>query len=152
MADPIDMADEKHAEANRLYWEDARSVDEVAAALGMSRSALYAAVVPHPAEAACTACGAETVYPNRRHRSHGVVRCTSCGAEEAREGSSALDDDVFNAVLAGKPHTVRGPGGGLGQWKRDLAEVDWSRKGLIGGGAALGLLAGLVVGAAFRRR
>jgi hypothetical protein len=152
MADPIDLADEKRAEANRLYWEDSRPVDEVAAALGMSRSALYAAIVPHPADAACATCGGDAVYPNRRHRSHGVVRCTSCGAEEALEAGNGLDDDVFDSVLAGTPRTVRGPGGGLDEWKRDLAEVDWSRKGLIGGGAALGLLAGLAVGAAFRRR
>jgi hypothetical protein len=143
--DLTEFVDEKRSEANRLYWEDSRSVEELTTALGMSRAALYASVVPRPARVACDACGGECVYPNRSHRASGRVRCDACGvvaaasAEPAHAGEGSEAGDAEN-----------GSEGRVDRWRRDLDAVDGSRKRLIGGGAALGVLAGVAAVAAAR--
>jgi hypothetical protein len=145
MNDPVRLADEKRAEANRLYWEDERSVEALALLLGMSRAAMYACVDPLPAGVVCLDCGADAAYPNRSHRASGRVRCTDCGAE-ATNGEGAAGDEPLAAASAvpadGEPRLER--------WRQDLAAVDGQRKRLIGGGAALGVLAGIAAVAAVR--
>jgi hypothetical protein len=145
MIDPARLADEKRAEANRLYWEDERSVEALALLLGMSRAAMYACVDPLPAGVVCLDCGADAAYPNRSHRASGRVRCTDCGAEAANGDDAARDEPLGAASKVPAADEAR-----LERWRQDLAAVDGQRKRLIGGGAALGVLAGIAAVAAVR--
>ena len=69
-------------EANRLYWDSDRSVNQIADDLGMSKGTLYDVVEPRPAGVACPRCGREMSYPNRTARDRGFLDCPGCGFEE----------------------------------------------------------------------
>ncbi|MDB4949681.1 MAG: hypothetical protein JWM27_2330, partial [Gemmatimonadetes bacterium] len=68
------------ASANRLYWNSADTVDDIAGRLGIGRSALYGAIRPAPAGADCARCGAAMVFANRSARAAGRARCPECGS------------------------------------------------------------------------
>lgn len=69
-------------EVSRLYWETDASIAEITDRLGISRRALYEALVPITAERACSSCGGELVYPNRSARMAGMAECRLCGRKE----------------------------------------------------------------------
>ncbi|MGH7467491.1 MAG: hypothetical protein ACRENP_05840 [Longimicrobiales bacterium] len=73
--------DAQAAEANRLYWNQAASVGEIANQLGISRRALYEVLQPRPAGIACPKCGTDGVFVNRSAQAAGMARCPSCGTE-----------------------------------------------------------------------
>jgi hypothetical protein len=66
--------------ANRMYWESDDSVAHIAARFDLSRRALYHAVRPLAAGAACNECGGELVFENRLGRKSGSAVCPACGA------------------------------------------------------------------------
>lgn len=72
-------------EVSRLYWESDASVSEIADELGLSRRALYEALVPVLAGGSCLECGGELVYVNRSNRAAARAECRVCGREEKME-------------------------------------------------------------------
>jgi hypothetical protein len=73
--------DAQTAEANRLYWNQAASVGEIANQLGISRRALYEVLQPRPAGVECPKCGTDGVFVNRSAQAAGMARCPNCGTE-----------------------------------------------------------------------
>ena len=67
-------------DVNALYWESDESVAGLARRLGISRSALYAAVQPLPLGAPCPECGGALVYTNRSARAAEQAVCSDCSA------------------------------------------------------------------------
>src|SRR5215210_8722474 len=67
--------------ANELYWNSARTVDEIVKELKMSRGALYAAVRPQDAATSCPECGDAMVFTNRSNREAHAATCASCATE-----------------------------------------------------------------------
>ena len=65
-------------DVNELYWETDESVAGLARRLGISRSALYAAVQPLPIGALCPECGGALVYTNRSARAAEQAVCPDC--------------------------------------------------------------------------
>jgi predicted RNA-binding Zn-ribbon protein involved in translation (DUF1610 family) len=65
--------------ANALYWGSDMSVNQIADALDLSKSALYELIRPLAASVSCPSCGAETVHPNRTAKERGLVTCPECG-------------------------------------------------------------------------
>jgi hypothetical protein len=86
-------------EANRLYWETDASVAEIADRLGWSRRALYDAIRPLPADAACDVCGSTLVFVNRSARSAATTTCMTCVARE-EEGAEGDEDTAEDVELA----------------------------------------------------
>ncbi len=99
--------DAQAAEANRLYWNQAASVGEIANQLGISRRALYEVLEPRPAGVQCPKCGAEGVFVNRSAQAAGLARCPNDATEmEAAKPESAAEPA---ATAAAAPH-VNGAG------------------------------------------
>jgi hypothetical protein len=73
--------DAQAAEANRMYWNQATSVGEIANQLGISRRALYEVLQPKAAGVSCPQCGQEAVFINRSAQAAGMARCMTCGLE-----------------------------------------------------------------------
>jgi len=67
--------------ANELYWGSARSVNQIADELDLSKGVLYGLIRPRPTGLACPECGQEVMYPNRTAKDRRVVACASCGWE-----------------------------------------------------------------------
>ena len=58
--------DQKLADqANELYWRSDQSVNQIAEAMDLSKSGLYALVRPLAAEGTCPDCGEGLVFTNR---------------------------------------------------------------------------------------
>ena len=84
--------DQKLADqANELYWRSERSVNQIAEAMDLSKSGLYALISPLPAERACPECGEGLVFPNRTTKHKAVASCPECEyVEEATTPGSDL--------------------------------------------------------------
>lgn len=145
------QSDTPHERANRLYWETDTRVDEIAAEVGMSRSALYNAVQPLAAGVACADCGEPAVFPNRTRRDAGEAVCSACGvvaptvvlrAQGAEESAMSTADAEDDGSAPARAHG----------WKEALPEVTPERAALIGGAAALGAALGTVAVRAIRRK
>jgi len=135
--------------ANQLYWESDASVAEIAARFDLSRRALYDAIEPLPAEAACAVCGGGLVWENRLARRTGQSLCSSCGERQAlaagprrtglrpdvRHGGRDGRDDQRGATMYEDDHTA------------DLRH----RAVLLGGAAIAGLAIGTVAALWARR-
>jgi hypothetical protein len=80
------------AEANRLYWNQATSVGEIANQLGISRRALYEVLQPKPAGVSCPTCGKEAVFINRSAQAAGMARCVDCGTEIPASAPETADE------------------------------------------------------------
>ena len=145
-------------EANRLYWESDKSVNQIGEELDLSKGMLYGLIAALPAGLPCPECGEGMVFPNRTARDKGFLECPECGKEEEEtavrafweEDGESLDpvpsdsralarragDAVQEAVNTGREHVSNlGPGGRI-----------------VTGTALLGIAAGLALGAYFRRR
>ncbi|MDQ3557094.1 MAG: hypothetical protein M3409_10030, partial [Gemmatimonadota bacterium] len=85
--------------ANRLYWESAARVDDVAGELGISRNALYAAVRPLPAGVVCAGCGEPAHFANRSRRRADEATCLACGVvTQVDEASPAAPASAAEAA------------------------------------------------------
>jgi len=125
-------------ELNRRYWESDESVSAIADSLDISRRALYDAIDPRPAGAACTECGGTLGFRNRTSAESREAECQECGREVqlGREGSGE-EPQLEQERAAGSRSPVRRSSAGSGA------------------ATALLLLVGMAVGAAvayvFRR-
>lgn len=71
--------DQKLADrANELYWRSGQSVNQIAEAMDLSKSGLYALIRPLPAEGACPECGEGLVFPNRTTEQKAIASCLKC--------------------------------------------------------------------------
>ncbi len=71
--------DQKLADrANELYWRSEQSVNQIAEAMDLSKSGLYALIRPLPAERTCPECGEGLVYPNRTTEHKAIASCLEC--------------------------------------------------------------------------
>lgn len=64
--------------ANELYWESDESVNRIADALDLSKSALYGLVEPYPAGVDCPRCAVPAHFANRTARQRALASCPSC--------------------------------------------------------------------------
>lgn len=74
-----EQTDRLSRQVSQMYWESDATVGEIARRLGLSRRALYDALVPVAAGGACARCGAELVYTTRSNRAAGHAECSECG-------------------------------------------------------------------------
>jgi ribosomal protein S27AE len=151
------------ASANRLYWNSADTVDEIAERLGIGRSAIYSAIRPIPADADCPHCGAGLVFANRSARAAGRARCPECGRTHLVGESSHPFDRAALASAEAPPPAERPrrapppprvpPAGlpGRGELRSAFASVEPHRVLLVGGAALLGVALGRAAVKALRR-
>lgn len=147
MAETTTGSDETARAANRAYWEGDDTVEDLVDRLGISKNVLYASIVPLPAGVSCGVCGERMMYRNRSNRSSGVVTCSSCGRETTVD---ADDIKAANSSRSSKGSQERGWDTALTDWRRDLEDVEPQRIALIGGAAALGVIAGVFAARAIR--
>jgi len=171
---PTDTLAQLREQANDLYWNSDRTVEQIAADLGMSRRAVYTATNPLPAGTACTQCEEPLVFANRTARAANLASCPACGLEVsvseksgAAEGSGALPGAEDRPspppptpaeMLAQAVGTnsgvveVPGPHSRWEQIKEDLSAVQPERAAKIGGAAALGVALGAAAVKAIKKR
>ena len=65
-------------QANELYWRSEQSVNQIAEAMDLSKSGLYALIRPLPAERTCPQCGEGLVFPNRTTEQKAIASCLEC--------------------------------------------------------------------------
>ncbi len=147
MAETTTGSDEIGSEASRLYWDGSDTVEDLVDRLGISKNVLYSSIIPLPAGVSCGVCGERMVYRNRSNRSSGVVSCSGCGRETTVD---ADDIAAANAARTSKGSQARGWDTAMTDWRRHPAEVAPQRIALVGGAAALGVMAGMFAGRAFR--
>jgi hypothetical protein len=150
------------AEVSRLYWETELSVAEIADRLGISRRALYDALIPALAGARCPECGGELVYVNRSARLAEEAECRACRRSQSvallreltAEAGSTLRQEAERREAAGAGLPEPPPGEGPEVEQESVAEalspVDVGRsaarnRALVLVGAAV---AGIAIGAA----
>ena len=76
---PKNSNDRKLADqANELYWRSGQRVTQIAEAMDLSKSGLYALIRPLPAERACPECGEGLVFPNRTAEREAIASCLEC--------------------------------------------------------------------------
>jgi len=134
--------------ANELYWGSDASVNQIAADLDLSKSALYGLVEPLPSGYSCPACGEETGYANRTARQRDRLTCIVCdwaGSEDER--GAELHSAPAGAGTAGNGRPSRAVDGR--SITLDRASPAVSR--MLIGGALIGAAAGIAL-VAFARR
>lgn len=133
-------SDAEAQRVNEMYWSGTATVDDIVAELGISRSALYAAIEPVPAGMVCADCQERMVFTNRTARDRGVASCPGCGrvSERAEAGGERGASDSAGV----EPGDVRGGDGGVPDWVGALRAVPPQRVALVGGAAALGVVLG----------
>ncbi len=148
MSTATETADPAAARANQLYWTSSDTVDHIADQLDISRSALYAAVIPTGAGLDCPMCGDKLVYVNRTSRAAGRATCEACEAEVQADDIGAVDDKPKprrrSAGAEGRPGRADQWSDRVDNWKTEFAAVEPERAVLIGGAAALGVALGAV--------
>ena len=71
--------DQKLADqANKLYWRSGQSVNQIADAMDLSKSGLYALIRPLPAGRNCPDCGEALVFSNRTTEHKAIASCPAC--------------------------------------------------------------------------
>ena len=65
-------------QATELYWRSGQRVNQIAAAMDLSKSGLYALIRPLSADRACPECGEGLVFPNRTTERKAVASCLEC--------------------------------------------------------------------------
>ena len=79
--------DQKLADqANELYWRSGQSVNQIAEAMDLSKSGLYALIRPLPAERNCPECGKGLVFSNRTTEQKAIASCLECEYEGEAPG------------------------------------------------------------------
>jgi len=151
--------DTLYEEANRLYWESDQSVNQIGETLELSKGVLYGLIAALPSGFPCPQCGDEMVFPNRTAREKGFLACPECGMEEEEASVQAFWEEQgeypVRTATAGTQALSARPGSAFQRaFSSGKAKVTGlSPKGrAIAGTALLGIAAGLVLGAYFRRR
>ena len=143
-------------QANELYWRSGQSVNQIAEAMDLSKSGLYALIRPLPAGRACPECGEGLVFPNRTAEHKAVASCLECkysggaSAEASAPGSEARPPKKRAARRStpatqsdGEPGSDVEPepaGTGLGKTRRGRT---WRSSRVLWASVFLGLAAGL---------
>lgn len=133
-------------EANRLYWDSDRSVNQIADDLGMSKGTLYDVVEPRPAGVACPHCGQEMSYPNRTARDRGFLDCTACGFEEESQVEEAWSERggrTGSGAVVVTPEAVR---------RARSSERHTALTRIVAGTALLGVAAGVAIAMVLREK
>ena len=79
--------DQKLADqANELYWRSGQSVNQIAEAMDLSKSGLYALIRPLPAERTCPDCGEALAFLNRTAEHKAIASCPECEYEGEAPG------------------------------------------------------------------
>lgn len=128
---------ETELRANELYWSSARSVNQIAEDLDLSKGVLYGLIRPLPASLTCPDCADELVYPNRTARDRGLVACPACAWEGEEEEGDMYGADGTVAPMDGDEEGLTSSG--------DRLRSAWAdtRTRTALGGALLGAAAGL---------
>jgi hypothetical protein len=126
-------------EANRLYWQTAKSVGDIAEKLGVSRRALYELIQPAPAGLQCGACGGDVVFSNRSAKSSNTGRCVQCGAECDTGAESVVPGETLTPYAAGWPRVIQH------NEQNDMRSRAFQLGGVAIAGAAVGAIAALLV-------
>jgi len=134
-------------EANRLYWESDRSVNQIAHDLEISKGTLYELVRPLPAGLPCPRCGKEMVFPNRTAREKGFLTCPACGLEEEESEVEGVWEEAAGRAGGGAPvvtpEALRA--------SRDSGSSG-TRTRVVVGAALLGVAAGIALASVLRNR
>jgi hypothetical protein len=146
-------------EANRLYWESDQSVNQIGEALDLSKGVLYGLIAALPAGLPCPQCAEEMVFPNRTARDKGFLACPECGMEEEDAAVRAFWEEKGEDPDAMIPQDTRALSRRAGNavqravsTGKDRVSQLSPRNRVLAGTALLGVAAGLVLGAYFRRR
>lgn len=149
-------------EVNRRYWDTGQSVNQIADALGISKSALYGLLDAMPAGLACPRCGQELGYANRTAREKGFVTCVSCDFEEEVQAvptAAAAGPPITGADLAGNAADREPAGAGPAEAEppEEGGPVLSGTRALtapaaLAGASLLGMAAGLLLGSWLARR
>jgi rubredoxin len=130
--------DQKLADrANELYWGSKQSVNQIAEAMDLSKSGLYALIQPLPTGGTCPECGEALVFTNRTTEHKAIGSCPQCGYVTTESTPSAQPERAPKTELdigASGP-AVRKPNGRGG--------LRLSRK--VWASVLLGVAAGLYV-------
>ena len=145
--------------ANQLYWESDESVNQIGEELGLSKGVLYGLLEALPAGLPCPGCGEEMVFPNRTARDKGFLACPECGMEEEEGAVQAYWEgraDAGEEVELPASRTLARRAGNAVQKAvhsgRDRVSAMTPRNRVLAGTALLGVAAGLLLGAYFRKR
>jgi hypothetical protein len=157
----IDQQDQEalYEEANRLYWESNRSVNQIGEALDLSKGVLYSLIEALPAGLPCPDCGEEMVFPNRTAREKGFLACPECGMEEEEAAIRAFWEEQGESMENEDEASTHPLARRAGEAVQQVVEsgrarvADLSPRGrVLTGTALLGIAAGLALGAYFRKR
>ncbi|CAN5619835.1 hypothetical protein BH23GEM6_BH23GEM6_02980 [soil metagenome] len=136
---------------NERYWNSESTVGAISAELEVGRNALYAAVKPIPSGSTCPECGEQTVFTNRTSRAAGAAVCRSCEGSPAMLARGATVSPVSSDRSTDSYDDGDSELEVWSRWRRDLRSVPPQRAAMIGGAAALGLIAGAVAVQVIRR-
>jgi hypothetical protein len=151
--------DALYEEANRLYWESDESVNQIGEVLDLSKGVLYGLIAALPAGLPCPQCAEEMVFPNRTARDKGFLACPECGMEEEDQAVRAFWEEKGEDPEALVPQDTRALTRRAGDavqravttGKERVSRLS-PRNRILAGTALLGLAAGIVLGAHFRKR
>jgi len=148
-----------YEEANRLYWESDRSVNQIGEELDLSKGVLYSLIEALPAGMPCPDCGEEMVFPNRTAREKGFLACPECGMEEEETAIRAFWEEQSESLEDEEGPSSRPLARRAGEAVQQVVESGRARVGemsprgrILTGTALLGIAAGLALGAYFRKR
>ena len=147
--------DQKFADqANELYWRSGQSVNQIAEALDLSKSGLYALIRPLPAERPCPECGEGLVFSNRTTEHKGIASCPACecvceapgpGSEARPPGRKASRRTTPSIQPDATPGTHREPGCGKGVERKTSGHRGLRSTRILWASVLLGVAAGLYV-------
>lgn len=153
------------AQANELYWQSGRSVNQIAEDMDLSKSRLYGLVKPLPEGSPCPECRSDLVFPNRTAMEKGFVSCSSCSYEgtavdvpaetktgnRPKRGSKRGSKRETKRAAKSAAPAAAGNQAPDSQTRRAAARAALGSKRVLYGSALLGLAAGLYVAIRHRR-
>ena len=141
-------------QANELYWRSEQSVNQIAEAMDLSKSGLYALIRPLPAEQACPECGGGLVFPNRTTEHKAIASCLECEyvGEAPGPGSEVGSPEkraVRRRTAAAQPDGMAGsdlePGPDGNALRKSSGGRSWKSNRVLWASVLLGIAAGLYV-------
>ena len=141
-------------QANELYWRSGQSVNQIAEAMDLSKSGLYALIRPLTAERACPECGEGLVFTNRTTEHKSVASCLACEYVGDVEGlSPEVKPPQKRAVrrrnATAQPNAKAGsdlePGPDDTATRKSSPGRSWRSNRVLWGSVLLGMAAGLYV-------
>jgi len=141
-------------QANELYWRSGQSVNQIAEAMDLSKSGLYALIRPLPAGGACPECGEGLVFRNRTAENKAIASCPECeyvgeapapGSEVGRPKKRAARRRAAGAHAEGKAGSDLQPGPDGTALRRGGGGRSWKSNRVLWGAVLLGVAAGLYV-------